>query len=252
MDMMKKIILFILFVLHFGIAEVWHDAFENGNQFYRDGQYQEAIDAYTIALQNGMESGELYYNLGNTYFKLNEMGKARLYYEKAALLLKNDEAIQHNINLVNVQLVDQIPVPPKFILMDWWEHIINIFPLNILTWIVLGLFIVFLLFFGLKIYYRHRRGRFSFNFIYRIAATSLIVFLVILLSRIYVFETETFAIILKPKVTVYASPDNNGTEVFILHEGTKVRLLRTDRDWFEVKLDDGKTGWLENTYLEKI
>ncbi|MBN2426317.1 MAG: tetratricopeptide repeat protein [Calditrichaceae bacterium] len=251
--MIRSVILFIIFIFSTGLASEWESAFEEGNQLYRKGQYEQAIEVYESIIKNGMESGELYYNLGNAYYKTNQIGEARLNYERAAQFLKNDEALKQNLELVKLQLVDQIIIPPKFILIQWWDQLLNVLSLNILTWITILLLFLVLTSSAVLLYLRTRRGRLgSLRMIQRIILIIFIIFLVLLLNKIYVFETEEFAIILKPSVTIHASPDSKGTEVFILHEGTKVRLMRGEENWYEIRLDDGKTGWLEKNNVEKI
>jgi len=250
-SILKYFLLTIAFIVPLQ-ADMLQDNFNAGNQLYQQGQYEQSVEKYQLVLQAGFESGELYFNLGNVYYKLNQLGLARLYYERAAILLKNDEALTDNLALLNQRLIDKIPVPPQFFLFNWWDALLGIFNIHLLTWLTAGFFIIFLSFAALR---RHalKRGRSrQFRSIY---ITSLIVLVFIVLiygQKIYRLETEKFGIILQPSVTSYAEPSISGTEVFVLHEGTKVRIERSNSGWYEIKLADGKTGWLNDKNLEII
>jgi len=156
-SILKYFLLTIAFIVPLQ-ADVLQDNFDVGNQLYQQGQYEQAVEKYQLVLQAGFESGELYFNLGNVYYKLNQLGLARLYYERAAILLKNDEALTDNLALLNQRLIDKIPVPPQFFLLNWWDALLGIFNIHLLTWLTAGFFIIFLSFAALR---RHalKRGR---------------------------------------------------------------------------------------------
>jgi len=226
--------------------------FRQGNDYYKQGEYEKAIEAYQKVLSLGYESGEIYFNLGNAYYRTDRIGLARLYYEKAARFLKNDEALRQNLGLVKMRLVDQIDAPPKLFLTEWWEAFLNLFPVSALSWFVVVLLWLFLSVLGARIYFTSRgRGR-------RLRGTTVVLFIILLLftfilaHKIYRFETEQYGIILQPTITVHAAPDPAGTEVFVLHEGTKVKVLRRTGEWLEIRLEDGKTGWLQEEAMEVI
>ncbi len=226
--------------------------FKQGNEFYKQNEFEKAIEQYQKVLALGYESGEIYFNLGNAYYRTDQIGLARLYYEKAARFLKNDEALRQNLGLVKMRLVDQIDVPPKLFLVEWWQAFLDIFPLSLLSWITAGLLWLFLTLLSIRIYLSSRgRGR-RLRGLTIISLTALLLFAFILAHKIYLFESEQYGIILRPTVTVHASPNPSGTEVFVLHEGTKVKVLRSTGDWLEIRLADGKTGWLEKKVMEEI
>ena len=226
--------------------------FEQGNTFYQQGEYEKALDVYNKVLETGFESGELYYNLGNTYYKLNNLGHARLYYERARKLLKNDQALEENIKLLKLRLVDKIQTSPRFILYVWRDGILELFSMNLLSWLVAGLLWILLVTAAARQYFikRGRGDRFKY---FLVTAAALFVICVLIFSqKIINAETEEYGVIQGPSVTLYAEPSAKGTEVFILHEGTKVKIERDNNEWLEIKLEDGKTGWIDKTYLEII
>ncbi|HGY56204.1 MAG TPA: tetratricopeptide repeat protein [Caldithrix abyssi] len=253
--MQMKIFAAVISVLFFAAllyADESAHYFEQGNKFYKEGAYDKAIEQYQKVLALGYESGEVYFNLGNAYYRTDQIGLARLYYEKAARFLKNDEALQQNLGLVQMRLVDQIETPPRLFLAEWWDAFLNLFPISTLSWITVGLLWLFLTALAIRIYFASRgRGR-RLRGITVTLLTALLLSALILVQKIYRFESEQYGIILQPTVTVHASPSDSGTEVFVLHEGTKVEVLRRTGDWLEIRLADGKTGWLQNKMMEVI
>ncbi len=252
MDVTRKIFLGLLFIANALNAADLHDIFDQGNQYYQQGEYQRAVESYQEILDEGYASGSLYFNLGNAYYKLGQLGSARLNYERAADYLKNDEALEENLQLLSLRLVDQIEPVPQFFLNAVWNKIVDFLALNALIWIISGLLWLVLIVFSLRYYLRSRGHGDRFKMLY-VAVFLLFIFVALIsIQKIYNLETEQYGIIMKSSVTSRAEPKADATEVFILHEGTKVQIERMAVDWFEVRLEDGKTGWLESANLEII
>ncbi len=253
MDLIKRIsFVAVLFFALTVFATNPNALFEQGNQLYQQGKYQQAIEKYRQILEQGYESGALYFNLGNAYYKLNQLGAARLNYERAKKFLKNDEALNTNLNLLKLRLVDKIQTPPRFILSVWWEAVLEVFNLSLITWVVAGLFILLLLSFAAFLFHKRRHKSDRFKSATITLLTLFIIATFILIQKIYQTESERYGVIMNPTVTVYAEPNPGGTEVFVLHEGTRVKIQRQAQDWFEIRLDDGKTGWMQQKFLEII
>lgn len=228
------------------------EEFQIGNERYQQGAYEEALQHYYQILSDGYESGALYFNIGNTYYKLDQLGKARLYYERAAKFMEGDESLTENINILRLRLVDQIEPPPQFFLSAWWQYAINFLPLNALIWIEVILLWLVLILLSIRIYYRSRGRGTRLSLPYHTALVIFIAATLICIQKIYNLETERHGVIMKPSVTLFAEPKQGGTEVFVLHEGTKVKIERQNQNWFEIRLEDGKTGWLEGDHFEII
>ena len=252
MRLILKSLLISVFAFQMLFADDLQEKFNAGNQYYQNGQYEQAITQYISIYEAGFESGELYFNLGNAYYKLGQPGMAHLNYQRAKRFLKNDDALDTNISLLKQMLVDKIPVPPRFFLSSWWDSLINFVNMALLTWITVLLLATMLLFFALRRHAikRGRPGQYRAVFITSVAL--FVLSSLIYTQKIYKLETEQFGIILKPSATIYAEPNASGTEVFVLHEGTKVEISRFIDAWFEIKLEDGKTGWLAKDNLEII
>lgn len=236
---------------HFVLADQAHDLFESANQNYLDGDYTAAIEGYESILSSGLESGELYYNLANAYYKTNKIGNARLNYERALIWLEKDEALLQNLNLLKLRLVDQIEEPPRLILSVWWESLLHILDTSGWAIVVLVLFWVLLISAALYLYYQ-KRGRIKFKTFFTTFLVIWLISLTVWINKIYLFESEKHGVILLSTVTVYAEPSAKTTELFVIHEGTKVQVNRSSNEWLEIKLIDGKTGWLKSDALEII
>ncbi len=222
--------------------------FDLANRAYADGKYHDAIEMYQNIIKEGMESGEVYFNLGNAYYKVNQFGQSILYYEKAKQFLEGDPALDHNLRLAQLNIVDKIDVIPVLFIEEWWSKLTHLFSITTLLWLSLAFFTISLTVIILRIYFNN-------GFIRRIIWPTVSIFIlifIITIGQIYEFETSKFGVILEEKVSVISEPNLSGTEVFILHEGTKVKINRVLDDWLEISIPDGKTGWLKASELGVI
>jgi len=223
--------------------------FDLGNQSYRKGNYTEAIEHYQKILDAGYESGRLYYNLGNCYYKLNRIGYAILFYEKSRKFLPNDPEVDFNLELARLKVIDRLEMPPRFFLFEWWDTLKHFYSISQLTYIAIIAYIltaiVFILFLFVKID-RIRQFLFSLSLIF-LVLTLLSGY--ILFANIHEEKINQYAILLSPNVTVLSAPDENSTDVFILHEGVKVKLADQRENWLKIMLPDGKSGWIKKDHI---
>ena len=251
MHIFRNYIYLILVVFYANAAVFGQDAeilFEEANRVYAQGDYQSAVDLYLKIINQGVESGEVYFNLGNAYYKLDQIGPSILYYEKAKKYIEGDAALEQNLTLAQLKIVDKIDSIPKLFIEEWWYEIIHFTSINTMLWITFSLFTLSILLIIIQIFYNRpaiRRVMWIFITIFLIMA-------ILSVSRIYQFETSDFGVILEEKVSVFSEPGLSGTEVFILHEGTKVSINRRLDDWYEISIPDGKTGWLKSNTLAII
>jgi len=222
--------------------------FNEANNAYAEGDYQNAIERYSAILHHGIESGEVYFNLGNAYFKTNDLGRAILYYEKASKFIEGDPALKQNLQLSRLRIVDKIEPIPELFIFEWWTTLTHLFSLDTLLWLCIAVFSILILLIIVNLLY----GRQYIRQIIWVTSAFCILIFVITFSHLYEFETSQFGVILEEKVSVISEPDIGGTEVFILHEGTKVKINRLLNNWLEITIPDGKTGWLRETSLEVI
>jgi len=223
--------------------------FERGNQAYRDGDYQGALEWYGKIVSAGYESSQVYYNMGNCYYKLDQIGLAILFYEKAFKINPRDREIKFNLELANLKVVDRLESPPQFFLFDWWDKIKTYFNIDQWTKLVAALYVFTILMLILFIFLR-------FHPLRRIVLSVLIVFAALTVFASYLLflnvreEAEnTGAIVLVSSVNVLSAPNENSTDVFVLHEGVKVILSDQRGEWVEITLPDGKSGWMKREMI---
>ncbi|RMF63054.1 MAG: tetratricopeptide repeat protein [Calditrichaeota bacterium] len=236
----------------FALADEPDALFVRGNQAYQDGDYRAAIAAYEQIANLGYESWELYYNLGNAYFKDHQLAKAILNFERAKRLNPESDDIEFNLQLARLSTVDRIQELPQFFLSAWWGKLEHLLSLQTLTVLTLAFYLLFMLFLAFRVLlkaFRHSRLARTALF----TAGVLLVFSATLLaSRVYEEETREEAIVVAQKVDVKSAPDEAGTDVFTLHEGVKVQIKDRSLDWVKIRLADGKVGWLPAADLEVI
>jgi tetratricopeptide (TPR) repeat protein len=224
---------------------------KEANAKYSAEEYNEAILLYESILQTG-ESASVYYNLGNTYYKSGNLGKAILNYERAYLLKPGDEDIRYNLELARSQTVDQIQPIDRFFLVQWIDGLSNVWNTNSWAYISIISFIATLLLAGIFVFTKT-------TWLKKIAFfTGIFIFLISIIGFTFskkqknVLMSHEYAIILSSTVTVKGSPDDSGTALFVVHEGTKVKMKRSLNQWIEIQLADGNVGWIENSHLENI
>ena len=244
-------VIFLMFITTVMFAEDNASLIEKGNKAYTGRFYQEALDCYLKVVKSNNEAAALYYNIGNTYYKLNDYPSAILYYEKAKKLSPGDEDINFNLKVANNKITDKIEAIPDFFVLRWYKQAANIFPFN--TWAVIGiiLFVVFLGILSLYLFSRSLRLRkFAFwcSAIFLFCSVVCFVFAQTQYSSI---NNTTEAIIFSPSVTAKSSPDANSTDLFVMHDGTKVRVIDNVGEWSEIKLANGSVGWV-NTSVFKV
>ena len=246
---MKRLYLFLLFSLftfHLSHAASWEEA----NQLYADGNFADAAAQYEAILQENPQP-EVYYNLGNAYFKQGEIARAILSYERALRLKPNFPDCKHNLAFAQAKIIDNIEDNHQFFLSQWAEAFRNL--LSETTWFRLsvGLFILaligaFVFAFGRSI--GLRKTGFHIGWI-------ALVFSIITLccsgSLHHRDNAREEAIIIQGIVNAKSSPDKSGTDLFILHEGTKVWVGETVNGWCSVSVGD-HVGWISSNALERI
>lgn len=222
------------------------------NRLAIDGSYAEAIEKYESILADGSENATLYYNLGYAYYKTGHLSKAIVNLERAKILNPNDEDIQYNLEVAYSQTVDKIDELRPVFFVRWISAAEHLFSSD--TWAVAFLAALFLFFacffaflFAKRLVYR-KIGFFAGLFMMLVSCLSFAFSATLRSERI----DRDAAIIFAPSVTLTTSPDDNGTELVVLHEGTKVRILSRIGEWCEVRLADGNVGWIKDSYIEII
>lgn len=228
------------------------DSVSAGDQLYNAGKYQNAIRKYQSVLGQGFESAELYFNLGNAFYKSGNATYAILNYERARKLAPNDEDIRYNLDLAHTQIVDNVVslTEPGFI--RWWKQLMN--SQSISFWGIMSIitFFTFLSLFGLFLLSRSF-GIKRFAFWVSVAAISLSASTFSIGSHLTSkLINHNTAVITDRSVRVKSSPSETGTELFIVHEGVTVQLTDKLGDWVNVSLPDGNKGWVKESSIVRI
>lgn len=219
---------------------------------YVNGNYQEAIKVYESLLKHG-ESAELYYNLGNAYYRTENITRAVLNYERALLLSPGDGDIRFNLQIARSKTIDKIVPESEMFFVTWYRSLVNIMSVDgwgrmalVSLALVIVLFLVYL--FSARVWVQ-KVGFFGGG----------ILLVVFVFSNFFAWQqrqqllNREGAIVVAPSVTVKSTPAQNGTDLFILHEGTKVVITDGSmKSWREIRLADGKKGWIESKKIELI
>lgn len=256
---MNRILLINILILIFGINISFGKTIkdeqiliDSAKIYYQQKQYDKAVKIYQKILADGFESGMLYYNMANAYYKMNKINDAILNYERAKRLLPNNKDIEYNLAIANQQITDKIDKVPEFFLKTWLKTFRGIFSTN--TWAIVSI-VSFVLFLALAFVFfftvSYQTKRLSFWL-------GILAFVLSVNSFIFSYQTKkdlterNTAIIFEPVINVKSSPSDNGTDIFVIHEGTKVTITQESGDWVEIKLANGNKGWIKRDLLEII
>ncbi len=252
---MRKLVLILGLIFAISshlLADASEDLFKKANDHYMKEEFSTAIDIYEDLTEQGYQSAELYYNLGNAYFKSNLIPSAILNFERAKRLAPGDEDINFNLKIANLQTVDKIEVMPAPFFAEWWHGIRSVFSsgmwagISILAfWLAAAAFIAFL--------YIRSPGTKKISFT---AASALVMItLVCFVFAMQSYDEETNrkeAIVFSESSYVKTSPDEDSTDLVILHEGTKLEVMDELGEWRKIRLADGNVGWILKTDIEII
>ena len=219
---------------------------------YVRGEYQKAIDDYEALLKKGV-SAELYYNLGNAYYRTENITRAVLNYERALLLSPSDPDIRFNLQMARSKTIDKIVPEQEMFFVTWYRSLVNMASVDgwaMIALVCLGLAIILALIYLFSNYVWLRKVGFFGAFL---------MIVVFICSNIFAHQQKnqlvnrSGAIIIESAVNVKSTPAKNGIDLFILHEGTRVTIIDASmKEWKEIRLADGKEGWVETKQMETI
>ncbi len=245
---MKKIctILSIILISFSGFSQNKNieEQLKKANDLYAQNKFEDAVKQYEKIISENYASPELYFNTANTYYRLNEIGKAIYWYEKAKILSPNDKDIKYNLDLAKLRVKNLPPEVPK------------IFPVRIFLqvtsfksaefWGYLSLFL-FILFLGILYFYftaatsKTKKIRFLIAVFILLFSIVSLIFMQYNLSKL---NAHNQAIVISNEVIAKSSPDTNATDLFKIYEGYKVKIETKNGNWYEIKLTDGKKAWI--------
>jgi tetratricopeptide (TPR) repeat protein len=250
---MKKV-LFILFlsIVSFGFTQSADELFSQANGLYKDGKYQESIDLYEKIEGLGVQSEELYFNLGNSYYKLNMVAPSIYNYERALKINPLNEDALINLEFANRMAMDAIIALPKSVFQKFSDAVIYKLPYE--SWAIISILLSFLgalLFLLYHFSYTSSKKLLFFNT--SILSSILLILTVFFAFKAFDYEENTLmAIVFEKTAEIKNGPTLNSDTVFELHEGTKIQVLDGIDDWMKIKLADGKIGWIIAEYIKEI
>lgn len=250
---LKYIILVVLGGLAMNLTAANLDSLmTEANNAYNHQKYDAALVLYKKIVKEGYISPKLYYNMGDTYFRMKNIPEAILYYEKAQKLDPNNADIQYNLGIANSMIVDKIQPVPEFFLKRWWDYFYNLFNADTWTTLFIISFAILIFFIGVFVLARGRSTRkwsFFLGFIFLLIS---ITSFGLASQRTYYTKNHNEAIVFTPAITVKSSPSPGSVDLFVLHAGTKVQIRDHVDGWIKIKIGNGSIGWLPEASLRKI
>ena len=248
----KAFLLFFLLISNLMLHADGQADFEKANKAYMAGFYENSIVIYEDILARGEAAPELYYNLGNAYFKNDEISKAILNYERALKLKPGNEDFRYNLQIANNKRIDKMDALPELFYIQWWNTLK--YELSANQWARLAIISFTFIFIFIALFLLSRRVFAKRMFFY----TGLLILLVNIFAGIFAWQTHTeriqknTAIVFAPALPVKSSPEDSSIDLFVIHEGLKVQIIDKIGDWNEIKIENGSKGWVKAENLERI
>ena len=223
---------------------------------YINKDYVESIKLYEAEVTKNklvnQESAELYYNLGNSYFRDNQIANAIVNYERALLLNPGDSDIRHNLRFAKTRIEDKIDSSDNLFINRWVRSIQNLYSAN--SWAIIGIVLFILLIVAVGSY------MISLRLIIRKVSfyIGIVLIFLVVVTNVFAFKQKqkivdrSTAIVMSASVSIYTSPDAHSQELFRLHEGAKIKIKREEGRWIEIMIANGSVGWLQKKNVEII
>lgn len=226
--------------------------YQRANALYQKQQYQEAAQIYEQLLSQEYVSPEVYYNLANCYYKMNNVAKTVLNYERALKLKPDDEDISFNLKVAQLKVVDKIETVPEIFYRRWMKSIAGAFTTD--GWTKLTIGSIWLIFLFAAVYIISSRTSLR-----RIGFVLAAFFLLVSIGLWMITQqsyadrvSQKRAIVVSVSAYVKSSPGDTNTDLFLLHEGTKVDILDEFENWIKIRIANGSVGWLKSPDIEEI
>jgi tetratricopeptide (TPR) repeat protein len=226
--------------------------FLSAQSAYKSQDYSEAISAYQQILANEVTAPEVFYNLGNCYFKTDSIGKAIQYYEKARKLISDDEDLMHNLKMAHNRTVDKIEPMPEFVVTSTWKNIVNFKTAD--TWANYALLNFAFVFISLMLFQLAKQPSlkktfFGLSLLLMLVTT---MFYMLAKSRTNADNSINQGVVIIGSAAIKSAPQSASTDLFVIHEGTVFKILENQNDWLKIRLDNGNLGWIEKKAIGEI
>lgn len=262
--MVKKYFYSIIIILMMTFSNICHsqeeynssiliDKFTEANNFYNNSKYEKSVEIYLEILDSGHHSAELYYNLGNSFYKLNNIANSILYYEKSLKLNPKDKDVTNNLKMVNNGIIDDVVKIPESFINNQLNNLSNYF--SYASWGSILIIFSFLFLLVFIIYFFSKDP-----IVKRASFTSLFILVVLIGITLKIsfnaYEKnyiEKYAIIFSTKIEIKSEPNERSENLLTLHSGTKVKIIDSfNEKWVKIKLVNGQEGWINNNEIRII
>lgn len=247
---MKKLLYILVLLTLPAVAQ--DTRFEEGNQAYDQGNYELAVEHYTAILEEGQTSAGLHYNLGNAYYRLNDVANSIYHYEKALQLEPGDPDVLNNMQFAQNMRIDEIEEATPTQLEQRWNALLDLFTTS--GWAIFSIVAMFGFACLFLLYYFN-----PVSWKKRIFFASSVVFLLIALATLglgfgkkSVIENQAFSIVFANEIEIRSEPNTRSSQVFTLHAGTKVEVLEQHQGWSRIEIGSGAQGWVQQEHLKDL
>ncbi|PIB31370.1 ion channel protein [Maribacter sp. 4U21] len=249
---MKRFCNILVLLFGFLVFAQEETLFDNATAAYNEGDYEKAIGFYNTILEDGQHSASLYFNLGNSYYKLNDIAQSIYYYEKALLLAPEDKEIMNNLGYAQQMTLDAIDTMPETGLSRFYKTITAQLSFDQWAKLGVGLMILFVILY-IVFYYAQYASRKRWAFIGSLVSLFLTILSIVFAFVQYSdFQKQQPAIVFADEIGIQSEPNTGSDEIFVLHAGTKVNIIEKLNDWKRIRLADGKTGWVPSQHIKVL
>ena len=242
---MKNVVYIAVCIFFFASPAFSNHFLEKAEKAYDSKKYKEAIDSYEKLIKEGYKSYQLYFNLGNSYYRNNDLGKAIYYYELARKIEPNDEDVRINLAIASGKTIDKIDSKENFFIMAVKTNLLSSFSTGTWAWLtiicVVGACLLFFVFINSNVLII-KRISFLLSCLLFI---SFVVTYFLGYSAVKTRYENKFAIVLTKEIKIMNEPTAMAKVKFALHEGTKIHVVENNGDWLLIKLDNGNEGWVK-------
>ena len=225
---------------------------KEANKAYQEGDFQAASAGYKTLIIGEFSSESLHFNYANSLFKSNEIALAILHYEKALKINPNSDDAAYNLKIANDRTVDKIEMIPELFFYRWWKAIYNLFSADNWAKIMIYMALIGLVGFGA---YKYSINLSIRKFGFGLFSSGLVLAFVcwgLAASQKNYANSSSHAIIMNSTVDILSAPSSGSSQLFVLHEGTKVKIEDQTDTWLKVSLPNGNQGWVKINVLAFI